>query len=74
MPVIDELVQLGYSLSFSEACPIKAWGKWHSSFKKADGSCVKGYGETEEEAFKYALNLAIETVRVLEENKGLTKH
>lgn len=54
---MDELLALGFALSFSEACTIKAWGKWHVSFKHTNGGYVKGYGDTEADALAEALAL-----------------
>lgn len=62
---MEELIALGYFLSFSEACPVVSWGKWHVSFKHhLNGAYVKGYGDTEAEAVSQAL----ETLK-----KSLTK-
>ena len=71
---MEELLKLGYVLSFSEACPIKAWGKWHVSFYVPNGARVAGYGDDEVQATAEALNLALKTARLLEENKALTGH
>lgn len=71
---MEELLKLGYVLSFSEACPVKAWGKWHVSFSVPGGARVAGYGDDEQQAVSEALQLALKTVRILEENKSLTGH
>ena len=71
---MEELLKIGYILSFSEACPIKAWGKWYVSFYIPDGPRVAGYGNDEQQAVAEALALALKTVRLIEENKALQSH
>jgi hypothetical protein len=56
---MEELLKLGYILSFSEACPIVAWGKWYVSLVKPMGHRVTGYGSCEIEAFDDALKTAL---------------
>jgi hypothetical protein len=71
---MEELLKLGYILSFSEACPIVSWGKWHVSLYIPNGGRVAGYGDDEKQALDQALQQVLKTARLIEENKGLTKH
>lgn len=71
---MDELLKLGYALSFSEACPVTAWGTWHCSFKHTNGAYVKGYGATEQDAVKEALDRVLKTMLIIEQNKDLQSH
>ena len=59
----EQLEKLGYNLSFSEKCPVIAWGKWHVLFKREKGTQVAGYGDDENSAFEDA----IKTARKIEE-------
>ena len=34
---MEELNKLGYSLTFSEACSVTAWGKWYVHLKNSAG-------------------------------------
>jgi len=51
----DQLLALGFEVTHSTACTVKAWGLWFVGVKHANGRQVAGYGDDEEAAFAYAL-------------------
>ncbi len=51
----DQLLALGFEVTHSTACQVKAWGKWFVGLKHGDSRAVAGYGDDEETAFADAL-------------------
>lgn len=51
----DQLIALGFNVTFSSACQVVAWGKWFVGLKMGTGRAVHGYGDDEESAFADAL-------------------
>lgn len=68
----DALLALGFEVTFSQACEVKAWGKWFVGLEMGTGRAVNGYGDDEEAAFADALATATKPVVV--ENSSANRH
>lgn len=66
----DQLLALGFEVTFSSACQVKAWGKWFVGLKQGSGRAVAGYGDDEETAFADALKTASRPLDVASVNKS----